>query len=407
MKKNKVLFNLPKKIVFCKKCVVSNQVPRSIPEFKHVKNRRGAKYLNIGRDGICDPCKVHNRRDKIDWKKRELELLQLLKKYRSNNDNYDCLVPGSGGKDSAMQAHLLKYKYGMNPLCITWPPIMYTDYGRENLMNFINIGGFDNLTFAPNGEVMRRLTRMSIKNLLHPFQNFILGQKNLAPKIATKFNIKLIFYGENNADHNESLAESSSSLTDQSMYIYKNLNELYLAGVKIKDLIKNYNFKYKDFVNFLPERKEKLLKGLQIHYLGYFIKWIPQEAYYYAIENTGFKARPYRTQGSFSKYVSIDDKVDDLHWYTTYIKFGIGRATYEASQELRNNHIDRKEALALVDRFDGEFPNKYFNEIMNYLEITEKEFNSWCDKFRSPHIWIKKNNIWKLRHNANRTGVDD
>ena len=91
----------------------SNQLPRSIPEFTHTKDRKGAKYLNFGTDGICDPCKVHSQRDKIDWRSRENELITLLDKYRSKNNQYDCLVPGSGGKDSAMQAHLLKYKYGM------------------------------------------------------------------------------------------------------------------------------------------------------------------------------------------------------------------------------------------------------------------------------------------------------
>ena len=87
---------------------------------------------------------------------------------------------------------------------------------------------------------------------------------------------------------------------------------------------------------------------------------MPQEAYYYAVENSGFKARPFRSQGTYGKYQSIDDKIDDLHWYTTYIKFGLGRASYDASQEIRNNHIDREEAIALVNKFDGEFSRKIF-----------------------------------------------
>ena len=390
MHKSKTFFNLPKKVIFCKKCVSSNQLPRSIPEFSHTKDRKGAKYLNFGTDGICDPCTVHSQRDTIDWRSRENELITLLDKYRSKNNQYDCLVPGSGGKDSAMQAHVLKYKYGMNPLCITWPPILYTDYGRQNIQNFINVGGFDNLTFSPNGKVMRELTKLSIKNLLHPFQTFILGQKNLAPKIASKFGIKLIFYGENNADHNESLAESHLSLTEKSMYTHKNIDNLYLAGLKINDLVKNYGFKYNDLLTFLPSKINEIPKNLKVYYLGYFIKWVPQEAYYYAVENTGFKARPFRTQGTYSKYNSIDDKIDDFHYYTTFIKFGIGRATYDASQEIRNHHIDRDEAKALVKRFDGEFPDKYFSEIMNYLGIKEKDFFKWCDSFRPPHLWVKK-----------------
>ena len=73
--------------------------------------------------------------------------------------------------------------------------------------------------------------------------------------------------------------------------------------------------------------------------MGYYLKWIPQETYYYAVKNCKFRPRPFRTEGTYSKYNSIDDKIDDFHYYTTFIKFGIGRATYDVSQELRNNHI--------------------------------------------------------------------
>ena len=108
-------------------------------------------------------------------------------------DRMIALVPGSGGKDSAYTAHILKYKYGMNPLCTTWSPIIYTDYGYENYKNWIELGGFDNVHFKQNGRAMKILTKLAIENLLHPFQTFILGQKNLAPKIANNFGIDLVF----------------------------------------------------------------------------------------------------------------------------------------------------------------------------------------------------------------------
>ena len=101
-------------------------------------------------------------------------------------------------------------------------------------------------------------------------------------------------------------------------------------------------------------------KKIEVHYLGYYLKWIPQEAYYYAVEKTNFKPRPFRTEGTYSKYNSIDDKIDDLHYYTTYIKYGIGRTTHDASQEIRNNHITRDEGKNLVKKFDGEFQKIYF-----------------------------------------------
>ena len=132
-------YNLPSKVVFCKKCVMSNQRPASVPEFQHTRNRDGAKYMHINEDGVCDACSQAEIKLSIDWGDRERELKDLLDKYRSNDGSYDCLVPGSGGKDSAYQAHILKYKYGMNPLTCTWPPIMYTDYGYSNFMNWIKM----------------------------------------------------------------------------------------------------------------------------------------------------------------------------------------------------------------------------------------------------------------------------
>ena len=407
MKELKALYGLPGKVIFCKKCVMSNQRPNSAIEFKHNINTK-KPTLNINENGICDACEFAEEKEKIDWGKREKELLKLLDRYRKNDGSYDCVVPGSGGKDSAMAAHLLKYRYNMHPLTVTWPPILYTDYGYKNFKNWIEIGGFDNVTFKPNGKAMKLLTKLSIENLLHPFQTFILGQKNLAPKIALKYGIPLIFYGENEAEYGNPIADNSISLRDKSYFTFQNLDEIFLGGVSIKELTGKYGFDLVDLMAFLPAPIQELEKlNVEVRYLGYYIKWTPQESYYYAVEHTNFAARPFRTQGTYSKYNSIDDKIDDLHYYTTFIKFGIGRATYDASQEIRNKHLTREEGKALVKRFDGEFPDKYLNEVMDYLGIEPKHIIKHIDNFRSPHLWAKVNKEWKLRHTVNKDGVDD
>lgn len=404
----KTLYGLPEEVKFCKKCVMSNQRPTSAIEFKHNKNSK-KNTMQFDQDGTCDACKTAEQKESIDWEEREKELIQLLDKHRSKDGSYDCLVPGSGGKDSAYQAHILKYKYGMNPLTITWPPILYTDYGYRNWKNWID-SGFDNVSFNRNGKAMKLLTKLSIENLYHPFQTFILGQKNLAPKIAAQYGIDLIFYGENEAEYGNPIADNNSSLRDKSYYSYNEIDDMFLGGVTVRELIENYNLNMSDLEAFLPIREKEIEKtNIQVHYLGYYLKWTPQEVYYYAVENTGFKARPFRTQGTYSKYNSIDDKIDDLHYYTTYIKFGIGRATYDASQEIRNKHITREEGVALVNRFDGEFPDRYFDEIMLYLDIDPDYFKGdLADKFRSPHLWAKETDgKWKLNHNVMNTGLKD
>ena len=400
-------YGLPNEVSFCTKCVMSNQRPASAIEFKHTIDSKKTT-IKLNEEGVCDACKAAEQKESINWGMREEELIKLLDKHRKNDGSYDCLVPGSGGKDSAYQAHVLKYKYGMNPLTVTWPPILYTDYGLENWRNWLD-SGFDNISFYRNGKVMKLLTRLSIENLLHPFQTFILGQKNLAPKIAAKHGINLVFYGENEAEYGNPIADNTSSLRDKSYHSFDNLDEISLAGVKIPELIEKYDVRLSDLLTYLPPTAAELEKSnIEVHYLGYYLKWTPQEVYYYAVENTGFKARPFRTQGTYSKYSGIDDKIDDLHFYTTYIKFGIGRCTYDASQEVRNKHITREEAVALVKRFDGEFPDRYFNDIMEYIGMKPEHFHELCDKFRSPHLWGKDSEgNWKIRHNVALTGLDD
>ena len=141
--------------------------------------------------------------------------------------------------------------------------------------------------------------------------------------------------------------------------------------------------------------------------MGYYAKWTPQEAYYSSVEYSGFKANPVRTEGTYSKYNSLDDRIDGLHYYTTFIKFGLGRATYDSSQEVRNKHLTRDEAKALVKRFDGEFPQRYFEEVMDFIGMSQDRFMELCDQFRSPHLWAKVNGTWGLRHTVNDDGIDD
>ena len=194
-------------VQFCKKCVISNYRPSSTVEFQN-NTALKRNYIKFNDEGICSACQYAEIKLKIDWKRREQELLKLLDKYRSKDGSYDVVVPGSGGKDSAFTAHVLKYKYGMNPLTVTWAPHLYTDIGWRNFENWMHVGGLDNLLFTPNGKLHRLLTRLAFVNLLHPFQPFIIGQKLVGPKVASKFNIPLVFYGENQAEYGNNIKEN-------------------------------------------------------------------------------------------------------------------------------------------------------------------------------------------------------
>ncbi|MFT8348037.1 N-acetyl sugar amidotransferase [Clostridium saccharoperbutylacetonicum] len=407
-------YGLPNEVTFCKECVISNQRPNSCVEFKHNKQSK-KETIKIDTNGVCDACKANKEKQKIDWSLREKELIELCNKYRKNDGSYDCLIPGSGGKDSFYQAHILKYKYGMHPLTITWAPHMYTDWGWKNFQSWIH-AGFDNILHTPDGKVHRILTRLAVENLFHPFQPFIIGQKALAPKIAALYDIPLIFYGENEAEYGNPVADNSSAKRDWSYFTASDKSKTQLSGVSVESLENDFGFNEVDLKMYLPANPELIeKKNIEVHYLGYYLRWHPQEAYYYAVEHGGFQPSPERTAGTYSKYNSIDDKIDDFHYYTTYIKFGIGRATYDASQEIRNGEITREEGIALVKKYDGEYPDRFEKEVFEYLSINEEQFPvaskmfeqpkmdrdyfmHLADRFRSPHLWKFENGIWKLRH---------
>ncbi|KAF0220675.1 MAG: hypothetical protein FD174_999 [Geobacteraceae bacterium] len=408
-------YGLPNAVKFCTKCVISNQRPNSAIEYEHTKTSK-KQTINLDEHGVCDACRVtEQKKNTIDWKERERELKELCDRHRSKDGSYDCLVPGSGGKDSFFQAHVLKYKYGMHPLTVTWAPHVYTEWGWKNFQAWIH-AGFDNFLCTPNGRVHRLVTRLAVENLFHPFQPFMFGQKSLAPKMAILHKTPLIFYGENEAEYGNPIADTSTAKRDWSYFTAEDKSKVFLGGTSVSDLKNHFGLDDNDLQPYYPADPEMIEKNkIEVHYLGYYLKWHPQECYYYAVENGGFQASPERTPGTYSKYNSIDDRIDDFHYHTTFIKFGIGRATYDASQEIRNDEITRDEGVALVKKFDGEFPERFADEIFKYLSIPEKEFPiaskmfeqpimnkdyymSLADQFRSPHLWKQENGTWKLRH---------
>ena len=408
MKDKAAYYGLPGEVKFCKECVISNQRPNSTVEFKNEKGDKKS-VINFSKEGVCSACIYHKEKEKnINWKERDDKLSDLLSRFKRDDGGYDVIVPGSGGKDSAYTAHILKYKYGMNPLTVTWAPHLYTDIGQKNFHEWMHTGGLDNILYTPNGKLHREMTRNAFHNLLHPFQPFIVGQRIIGPSMAKKFGVKLVMYGENQAEYGNAIEENINPIMKMDFFSTEDLTQMKFGGVSITDYISSGKYTINDFESYIPPSKNELLKaGIEVHYLGYYLKWDPQECYYYAVDNTGYESNPVRTEGTYSKYSSIDDKIDPFHYFTTLIKFGIGRCTYDAAQEVRNGKITRDEAIYLVSKYDTEFPKTYFREFLEYIDISEEEFNKVIDKHRSPHIWKKIGDEWVLKHNVAGTGCDD
>jgi N-acetyl sugar amidotransferase len=380
----------PDEIKFCKRCVMSNQRPR----------------ITFNEQGICSACQYADmKQNVINWKEREEMLLDLLSKYRSKDGSYDCIVPGSGGKDSAYVAHMLKYKYGMHPLTITFAPFIYTDIGWKNYIAFKD-SGFDNILHFPNGIIHRKLARLAFELIGDLFLPFIWGQKSLPFRIAVNYGIPLIFHGESG----EVEYGGTMKNVDKSYEGPEEFEKLYFKGSGVDELVehglqagvftKEEVTKEKMQMYRLPPFEEIKKLNAQMHWFSFYKKWLPQENYYYAVENTGFQANPGRSEGTYSKYASLDDKLDGLHYYFMFLKFGYGRATSDAAHEVRDGHLTREEAVALVRKYDSEFPRLYLKESLEYMGITEEDCMDIVEMYRkrsSPKIWHKVNGEWQLR----------
>ena len=347
---------------FCTRCTISTMRPR----------------ITFDAEGVCSACRFAEAKASTDWTRRENELKRLCDYHRSNNGSFDVVVPVSGGKDGGFVAHQLKTVYGMHPLCVSFAPLIPTEIGQQNLRAFIN-SGFDVIQGHPNGQVARKLARLAFEHMGDPFQPFIYGQTNMPLRIAAQEGIELVMYGEDGeAEYGGAvkIARPSRAPEEHDMQ--------YFSG-KSPEFWEAYGVSAKELEIFQGPQSPAVKP--QIHFFGYYKKWDPQENFYHCSEHTGFSPNPERTEGTYSKYASLDDKLDGLHYYLAFAKFGIGRATSDSAHEIRDGKITREEGVALVHKFDAEFPTRHYEEACDYMGISMIEATRIIAGWRSPEVW--------------------
>jgi N-acetyl sugar amidotransferase len=357
----------PAHVQMCTQCVVTNQRPRIV----------------FDDEGVCSACRYAERKrnGSIDWLARGAELIQLLDRHRMPS-GYDVVVPCSGGKDSSFVAVTLRDEYGMRPLCATFAPFMYTDIGRRNMEAFVH-AGFDVVTAAPNGLLHRKLARLAFEFYGDPWQPFAYGQLCWPMQVAAQNDINLVFFGENG----EAEYGGDPSADDKPCWDFEDWDRVYTKGVAVDQLVElavTLGALTKEECDTVSPfyRLPGPVGHPEFHWLGYYKRWHPQGNYYLASEKTGFEPNTERSEGTYSKYASIDDKLDGLHFWMAYQKFGIGRCTSDAAHEIRDGEIDRDEGLALVKRFDGELPVKYLEECLEYLQMDRDYLDVVAERFR-------------------------
>ena len=335
--------------------------------------------ITFDAEGVCSACRFAEQKAATDWAARDRELIALCNRHRKGNGEFDVIVPVSGGKDGGFVAHQLKHVYGMTPLCVTWAPLMPTEIGERNLAAFV-ASGFDVIQGRPNGVTTRKLTRLAFEHMGDPFLPFIYGQTNFPLQMAVRYGIPLIMYGEDGeAEYGGMVTKprATRSISDH--------DAQYFSG-KPPEFWRQHGISEAELEPFkAPLQPWGCIP--QIHFFGYYKNWDPQENFYYCSQHTGFQTNGERSQGTYSMYASLDDKLDGLHYYLAFLKFGIGRCTSDAAHEIRDGKITREEGIALVQRYDGEFPSKHWNDALVYMSLTDTEARLILSLWRSKEVW--------------------
>ncbi len=323
-----------------------------------------SKCLNVStrprivlKNGICNACLWHEQKKSIDWNIRWNELEKICDKFRSKNNNHDCIIPVSGGKDSSTIAYQFKHKLGMNPLTVTFSHPLWTQMGWRNWNNFVSTG-FDNILISPDQESYRKFNKDFFISHGMPKQAFVVGISSAIIKLAKKFNINLIVFAE------QGEIEYGGNQKYIEKFDRKFLTNIYYEGQEDSG-------KYGTWWE-VPSDND--LKDIYVTWYSLFTNWDPQDNALFAKKYTGMEMMVGGNIGTFSNYAQNEDRTQCLHVFMQFVKFGFSRCVADASIEIRHNRMSRNEGVKIVNEIDGQFPVEHLELYLDYFSMTKKEF---------------------------------
>ncbi len=332
--------------------------------------------IQFDRFGICQACQSSEQKIHINWDERKQALSAILEKARNQaGDNYDCIVPISGGKDSTFQLHVLVKIYQMKPLAVTFSHNWYSKTGWYNLQNSLERFQVDHIMFTPSRNLVNRLARKSVDAIGDSCWHCHAGVGAFPLQIAVRFNIPLLIWGE-------SIAESSG----RASYFnpVRKFDREYFTKVSAKlrpDQMICDTLSAKDLYPFnVPSAEECEKVGVFGIHLGDYLFWDDERQTEFVRDTYGW--RETEMEGTYKRYKSAECIMAGMHDFTCYLKRGYGRGTFHASVDVRNGLLTREEGFALVSEHDPIRP-----EALDYfLTITGMSEEEFYDKMKKNRV---------------------
>jgi N-acetyl sugar amidotransferase len=354
-------------------------------------------------EGVCSGCRLIESRPVINWEERGKWLKELLEEYKAKakaaKNPYDCIIPISGGKDSHYQTYLMKKVYGMNPLLVVYNHLFNTKVGLRNLENLFKKFSCDLVRFSSNPDSVRKIARYMLEKIGDITWHYHSGIMTFPIQIAVKYKVPLIIWGE------EGFSELTGMFNQDDMveFTKKKRQEHDMRGFEPEDLLEQPDspFERKDLAPFFyPSDEEIEVTGVRGIYLSNYLNWNAK-----AQAEKMIKEFDFETARERDRTFNIYDKTDDIHAngvhdYLKYLKFGYGRATDDASTEIRHRRMTREQGIDMVMKYDPARP-KDLDLMLEFLGITENEFEQLVDPLRDTRIWEKDKNSgkWMVKDN--------
>lgn len=361
---------------------------------KNCMNMSTRHRITFDDRGWCNACQWMEEKKTLNWNQRQEELDKLLDKYRNTNGNFDCITTVSGGKDGSYVSHVLKHKYGMNPLAITVRPALSLEIGDKNLLNFI-YSGYNHIHITPNPLVLDRLNKYGFMEKGFPYYGWLIAIKTAVIRTAVNFKIPLIFYGEDGEVEYGGSIESKN----KAIYDIEYMKRIYLEGgyENVLDrLRKDSDINEADLSLFkFPNDDEVSEIGLAFTHMSYFEPWDSYRNYVVAKEKCGLIEKEEGNHDTFTNFAQNDQALYALHAYLMYLKFGFGRATQDVGIEIRRGAMNREQGLNLIKMYDNAYPYDLIDTYLEYYKMTKEEFDSVLDKYANKNLFEKIDGIWQ------------
>lgn len=340
-------------------------------------------------EGVCSGCRYHESRMKleVDWNERKEMFENIIEEARrmrrARGNSHDCVIPVSGGKDSHFQVWLLKKKYDLNPLLVTFNHIFNSPAGLRNMHNMIEKSGCDHVLYTAGIDSVRRLSRYMLETVGDLTWHYHAGIRTFPYQVAVNYNIPLIIWGE----HGFAELTGLVSLEDFVEFTRWTRKEHDMRGYEPADLIGKGGITSSDIAPYIYPSDEEIEKcEVRGIYLSNFFPWDAKEQAELMIKEWDFSPVAYERERTFNLYAKVEDHANDVHDYLKYLKFGYGRATDDASMEVRHGRMTREEGLAMVQRYDAKMPTS-LEGYCDFLGLKGEDFCRLVEPMRDRLIW--------------------